>query len=106
MNGNFARLPLLVTGLLAALFVVALVFNFTGRSSTAGATAAGSTTGVSSVSSQQVVPVATPGQDFQDVFPSDAFYTYLHNLYTSGVVGGYHCVPGGSTDPCVPPDNL
>jgi hypothetical protein len=52
------------------------------------------------------VPVATPGQDFQDVEPSNPFYSYLHNLAGAGVVGGYGC--GGTTppEPCVPPSNL
>src|SRR5689334_21586962 len=52
------------------------------------------------------VPQATPGQDFQDVVPSNAFYPYLYNLYQAGVVSGYACQPGGPNDPCVPPDNL
>ena len=55
---------------------------------------------------QQAVPVATPGQDFQDVVPSNGFYSYLHNLFLAGVVGGYTCQSSGTTDPCVPPGNL
>src|SRR5439155_21783194 len=51
-------------------------------------------------------PQITPGQDFEDVYPSSPFYTYLHNLYQAGVVSGYTCQPGGPTDPCVPPANL
>src|SRR5438552_13447826 len=54
----------------------------------------------------QAVPQATPGQDFQDVLPSNTFYSYLHRLYLDGIVGGYVCSPGGPSDPCVPPDNL
>src|SRR5438309_1945788 len=55
---------------------------------------------------RQAAPVATPGQDFEDVFPSNAFYSYLHNLYLAGIVSGYTCIPSGPNDPCVPPDNL
>jgi hypothetical protein len=53
-----------------------------------------------------VAPQATPGQDFEDVFPSNTFYSYLHNLKLADIVSGYACVPGGPTDPCVPPANL
>ena len=69
----------------------------------------GSSTSSAQVPAQivsQSAPQATPGQDFQDVVPSNTFYSYLHNLFLAGVVGGYDCVPGGPTDPCVPPDNL
>ncbi len=47
-------------------------------------------------------PQAT--QDFQDVPVGSPFFTYIHNLYVDGVVGGYTC--GGPGEPCVPPDNL
>src|SRR3954452_11674774 len=53
-------------------------------------------------------PPATPAlvQEFQDVATDSPFYTYIHNLYVDGVVGGYTCQPGGPVDPCVPPGNL
>src|SRR6478672_3869230 len=54
----------------------------------------------------QAGPAATPGQDFQDVVPSDPFYPFLHNLKAANIVSGYTCQPGGPNDPCVPPDNL
>ncbi|HMA38412.1 MAG TPA: S-layer homology domain-containing protein [Chloroflexia bacterium] len=51
-------------------------------------------------------PAATPQavQDFQDVPTNSPFYTYVHNLFVDGVVGGYTC--GGPGEPCVPPGNL
>src|SRR5579859_1311758 len=51
-------------------------------------------------------PAGTPTlvQDFQDVPTSSPFYTYVHNLFVDGVVGGYSC--GGPNEPCVPPANL
>src|SRR5689334_7736603 len=42
--------------------------------------------------------------DFQDVPTSSAFYPYVHNLVTQGIVTGYAC--GGAGEPCVGPDNL
>ncbi|HMA33022.1 MAG TPA: S-layer homology domain-containing protein [Chloroflexia bacterium] len=43
-------------------------------------------------------------QDFEDVPTNSPFYTYIHNLFVDGVVGGYAC--GGPGEPCVPPGNL
>src|SRR4051794_32422794 len=43
-------------------------------------------------------------QDFQDVPTGSPFYTYIHNLFVDGVVGGYAC--GGPGEPCFPPANL
>ena len=59
-------------------------------------------------SASAAAPLATPapGQDFQDVLPDNTFYSYLHNLFHAGIVSGYACQHGGSTDPCVPPANL
>lgn len=53
---------------------------------------------------ERTAPAAV--QDFQDVPLSSTFYSYVHNLVTQGIAGGYACVPNGTTDPCVPPNNL
>jgi hypothetical protein len=45
------------------------------------------------------------GQCFEDVPPTNTFFTFINNLYLDGIIGGYACVPGGPADPCVPPDN-
>jgi hypothetical protein len=83
-----------------AVLIAALVWVVAGNG---GGTGHAQTSGKSSV---QVIPQATPGQDFEDVVPSSGFYSYIHNIYLAGVASGYACVPGGSTDPCVPPSNL
>src|SRR5438477_6567295 len=90
-------------GMVAALVTLALLGTTVFGASPAVTTAS---TSSSAATYMQAAPVATPGQDFEDVFPSNAFYGYLHNLYLAGVVGGYTCVPGGPNDPCVPPANL
>src|SRR3954468_11892171 len=46
--------------------------------------------------------VTTPTQDFQDVSTTSSYYTFLHDIYTAGIVSGYDC--GGSGEPCVPPE--
>src|SRR5437763_1138048 len=84
-------------GLLAALFALALFSNAVWGAPAGSRPAAGS---------PSAAPQITPGQDFEDVFPSNAFYSYLHNLYLAGIVSGYTCIPGGPNDPCVPPTNL
>src|SRR5438105_2615779 len=94
-------------GILASLATLVVLSN--GVFGAGAARATGSSAAqpaAQAVSQERVAPIATPGQDFQDVFPSNAFYSYLHNLKGANVVGGYSCVPGGPNDPCVPPDNL
>src|SRR5690348_14492091 len=71
-----------------------------------GVWGAGPSTVAPAAGPPQAVPQATPGQDFQDVVPSNGFYSYLHNLYQAGVVGGYGCGSTNPPEPCVPPDNL
>jgi hypothetical protein len=44
------------------------------------------------------------GQQFEDVAPGSAFYTYTFRLVSRNVMSGYHC--GGAGEPCIPPDNL
>lgn len=41
-----------------------------------------------------------PAQDFQDVSPDSTFFSFIRNLYYSGVVSGYPC--GGPGEPCGP----
>jgi hypothetical protein len=47
---------------------------------------------------------ASSGQTFEDVSPSNTFYTYIERLANLGVMSGYPCgtVP---EEPCVEPDN-
>src|SRR6478672_5363797 len=56
--------------------------------------------------SGQAPPQATPGQDFEDVLPSNPFYSYLHNLAHDAVVAGYTCGGANPPEPCIPPANL
>src|SRR5438309_4372852 len=44
------------------------------------------------------------GQCFEDMLPSNTFFTYTNNLYMDQVVSGYACV-NGTSEPCVPPYN-
>ena len=54
-----------------------------------------------SSSGQGVVSAAPdPAQDFQDVSPDSTFFSFIRNLYYSGVVSGYPC--GGPGEPCGP----
>ena len=49
----------------------------------------------------QTVPTGPEGaRDFEDVPPNSTFYSYIHNLYVSGIVSGYPC--GGPNEPCGP----
>jgi hypothetical protein len=47
---------------------------------------------------------ATSGQTFEDVSPSNTFYTYIERLANLGVMSGYPCgtIP---EEPCIEPDN-
>jgi hypothetical protein len=38
------------------------------------------------------------GQSFEDVPPSNTFYTWIEQLYGIGAIGGYEC--GGPGEPC------
>jgi hypothetical protein len=51
-----------------------------------------------------VIPPVT-GQTYQDVPPSDTFYTWIERLSQQGVMGGYPCGTRAN-EPCVPPANL
>jgi hypothetical protein len=46
-----------------------------------------------------ITPTPHPGQ-FQDVPPSNTFYTYVECMGTRGIINGYPC--GGVGEPCVP----
>ena len=47
---------------------------------------------------------ATPtGQTFADVPAGSAFYGYIEQAASRGVISGYPC--GGADEPCVPPAN-
>jgi hypothetical protein len=47
--------------------------------------------------------VCPAGQCFEDVPPSNPFYTFTNMIYTENLVTGYAC--GGPEEPCVPPNN-
>ncbi|HEY6072963.1 MAG TPA: S-layer homology domain-containing protein [Anaerolineales bacterium] len=48
----------------------------------------------------QINPV---NNTFQDVLPTNPFYTYIETAACHGIINGYPC--GGVGEPCVPPDN-
>src|SRR5262249_26894308 len=49
-------------------------------------------------------PAGGGTQRFQDVPPSNTFFTYINNLFVKGISSGYPC--GSINEPCVPPLNL
>src|SRR6476661_5489445 len=107
MQGKTIRIPARLLGSLVLLLAMVTMWTLFDRSGIAPVAAnQPSQPAASGVTGPQVVPQATPGQDFEDVYPSNTFYSYLHNLKLAGIVSGYNCVAGGTTDPCVPPDNL
>src|SRR4051812_41946712 len=67
------------------------------------AQAQGATGAIGATQSTAESPDVT--QDFQDVPVSSTFYSFIHNIYADGIVGGYRCgvAPAG---PCVRPGNL
>jgi hypothetical protein len=64
----------------------------------------GSPPAISPAPAPTLAGAPTSAQDFQDVPTGSTFYSYIHNLYVDGAVGGYPC--GGPGEPCVPPGNL
>jgi hypothetical protein len=50
-----------------------------------------------------VIPPAT-GQTYEDVPPTETFYTWIERLSQQGVMGGYPCGTRPN-EPCVPPGN-
>ncbi len=44
------------------------------------------------------------GQTFQDVPPSNVFYTYVSRMAVRGVIGGYPC-GSNAQEPCIAPEN-
>jgi hypothetical protein len=107
MKSRTTHLPVRLVVFLSLPLAVSIAWAlFGGGAGSAKVSASPAATRPQAHTPPQAVPQATPGQDFQDVFPSNTFYTYLHNLHLDGIVGGYTCTPGGPTNPCVPPDNL
>jgi hypothetical protein len=55
-----------------------------------------------------VIPPAS-GQTYQDVPPTDTFYTWIERLSQRGVMSGYPCggtnPQTGQPEPCIPPGN-
>jgi hypothetical protein len=48
-------------------------------------------------------PIPTTQQTFQDVPPSNPFWTWIEELAGRGIISGYAC--GGPGEPCQPPGN-
>jgi hypothetical protein len=102
-QSDFAVSRWVILTVAAAVVIVWTLFGSAAGNSNAQVSAGPVT---QAASAPPVAPQATPGQDFEDVYPTNSFYSFLHNLKLAGIVGGYLCGSTNPPEPCIPPSNL
>ena len=58
---------------------------------------------ITAVTARWTGPIPTTQQTFEEVTPTNPFWTWIAELASRNIISGYTC--GGLGEPCVPPGN-